>query len=113
MYWDTTIITDRQVQHNRPDMVVVDKAERSCIIIDYADNIRKAYQEKKEKYQYLADEIKDVWRIKKSVNNANHNFCQWHCSQASLSSPKTIRHRTPNHQLDAKSCNTGNNSDYK
>nr|CAI5865066.1 unnamed protein product [Callosobruchus analis] len=32
MYWDTTIITDRPVQHNRPDMVVVDKSEKSCII---------------------------------------------------------------------------------
>nr|CAI5845753.1 unnamed protein product [Callosobruchus analis] len=64
MYWDRAIITERPVQHNRPDMVVVDKSEKSCIIIDYAvpldDNIGKAYQEKKEKYKYLADEIKGV-----------------------------------------------------
>ena len=34
--WDFRIQTDHQIEHNRPDVVVLDKIERSCYVIDIA-----------------------------------------------------------------------------
>ena len=36
LLWDFTIQCDYQIEHRRPDMVVVEKTERKCIIIDIA-----------------------------------------------------------------------------
>ena len=36
LLWDFTIQCDHQIEHRRPDMVVVEKTERKCIIIDIA-----------------------------------------------------------------------------
>ena len=32
--WDTPIQTDREIKANRPDIVVKDKQEKSCLLID-------------------------------------------------------------------------------
>ena len=32
--WDTAIIGDKKVQHNRPDIVIHDKKDRTCVVID-------------------------------------------------------------------------------
>ena len=34
--WDFSIQTDHVIEARRPDLVVVDKKERSCKIIDFA-----------------------------------------------------------------------------
>ena len=34
--WDVTIQTDRVIEHGRPDIVVVEKINGKCIIIDIA-----------------------------------------------------------------------------
>lgn len=50
IYWDTTIVTDRPVANNRPDIVLIKKTEEVCYIIDITvpadDNISRAYTEK-------------------------------------------------------------------
>ncbi|XP_044754301.1 uncharacterized protein LOC123313441 [Coccinella septempunctata] len=70
LYWDTTIVTDRAVPHNRPDIVLFDKAEKSVSIIDVTvpadENISRAYTEKLTKYQDLAFELKEIYRLKKT-----------------------------------------------
>lgn len=57
IYWDQPIITDRPVQHNRPDIIVINKEKQTCSIIDFSvpldDNIGKASKEKFSKYQDL------------------------------------------------------------
>lgn len=67
IYWDTTIVTDRQVAHNKPDVVVLDKERKEGIIIDFAvpqdENLRKTYSEKVAKYEDLAFEIKEIYRL--------------------------------------------------
>ena len=59
MLWDFRIQTDHQIEHNRPDVhvVVFDKIERSCYVIDIAcpfdTRVLGKKQDKMEKYQEL------------------------------------------------------------
>ena len=66
--WDFMIQCDRPVEHRKPDIVVLEKEKKKCIIIDVAipgDNrIRKKEKEKIEKYQELKNEITKMWRMK-------------------------------------------------
>ena len=51
--WDFRIQTDHQIEHNRPDVVVLDKIERSCYLLDIAcpfdTRVLEKEQEKMEK----------------------------------------------------------------
>lgn len=67
VYWDTLILTDRQVPHNKPDILIINKATRSAFIVDFAvplnDNIGKTYVEKIVKYQDLSYELKRIYQL--------------------------------------------------
>lgn len=67
--WDFRIQTDHQIEHNRPDIVVLDKIERSCNVIDIAcpfdTRVLEKEQEKMEKYQELKREIGKIWSCRK------------------------------------------------
>lgn len=67
LYWDIKIVPDRTVTHNRPDMIIIDKEMKMCTIIDFSipldDNLARANRDKMEKYQQLADEIRDMWEM--------------------------------------------------
>lgn len=67
LYWDRPILTDKTVDHNRPDILVIEKQNKIAYIIDIAvplsHNILKTEQEKTRKYQNLSIEIKRIWRI--------------------------------------------------
>jgi hypothetical protein len=69
MYWDRPIITDHTVAYNRPDIVVVDKMKATARIIDIAVpltyNIKATEAEKIRKYEDLAIEIKNIWKLSK------------------------------------------------
>lgn len=69
IYWYFTVVTDRPVEHNRPDMVIWDESDNTAIIIDFAVpqdyNISKAYAEKITKYGALAQEMKLIWNLEK------------------------------------------------
>ena len=60
------LITDHQISARRPDLVVINKQEQTCQVIDIAvpeDTAVKAKEEEKlEKYQDLAREIQKMWR---------------------------------------------------
>ncbi|XP_045483794.1 uncharacterized protein LOC123689040 [Harmonia axyridis] len=70
LYWDTTIITDRAIPHNRPDLVLFNKIEKSVQIIDVAvpadENIGRSYSEKLTKYHDLAFAVKEKYGLKKT-----------------------------------------------
>ena len=59
--WDFSIQTDHVIEARRPDLVVVDKKERSCKIIDFAvpgdSMIEEKEKDKIEKYQDLGREL--------------------------------------------------------
>ena len=67
LYWDRPILTDKTVDFNRPDLLLIDKKEKKAILIDVSipltHNIRKMEVEKKNKYENLAIEIKRLWKL--------------------------------------------------
>ena len=69
--WDYNIQTDRIIKHPRPDMTVVDKARRKCLIVDVAipgdQNITKKEFEKINNYSELRVEIVRVWNMETEV----------------------------------------------
>ena len=66
--WDFSIETDHVTEARRPDLVVVDKKERSCKIIDFAvpgdSRIEEKEKDKIEKYQDLRRELEKIWNVK-------------------------------------------------
>ena len=62
MLWDVMIQCDREIKVRKPDIVVINKNERSCVIIDIAlpGDIKVSEKENKkiERYQELKKEIK-------------------------------------------------------
>ena len=69
--WDFSIQTDHVIEARRPDLVVVDKKERSCKIIDFAvpgdSRIQEKEKDKIEKYQDLGRELQKIWNVKVKI----------------------------------------------
>ena len=66
--WDFSIQTDHVIEARRPDLVVVDKKDRSCKIIDFAvprdSRIEEKEKDKTEKYQELEGSYKRYGMLK-------------------------------------------------
>ena len=68
--WDFSIQTDHVIEARRPDLVVVDKKERNCKIIDFAvpgDSRIEEEKDKIEKYQDLGRELQKIWNVKVKI----------------------------------------------
>ena len=69
--WDFEVRTDRAITARRPDIIVVDKQEKTAKIIDVAipldKNIRGKESEKIQKYQDLKLELQKLWNVKAEV----------------------------------------------
>jgi len=69
--WDFSIRTDNKIQANKPDLVVVDKANKTLLIIDVACpldiNIGNKERDKILKYQDLKTELQRLWKLKGKV----------------------------------------------
>ena len=65
--WDFSVQTDKLIHARRPDIIVVDKTNSTCQLIDIAvPGDTRTYDketEKIEKYQELAREIKRLWKL--------------------------------------------------
>ena len=65
LLWDFSVRTDHEIGARRLDLVIIDKRDKSCQIIDVAipeDNgAREKEDEKVEKYQDLAREVQKMW----------------------------------------------------
>ena len=66
--WHFDIQTDKHVTSNRPDIIIVDKKEKSLKLMDVAIpndmNIVWKGIEKIEKYANLMNELKELWSMK-------------------------------------------------
>ena len=66
--WDVMIQCDREIKARKLDVVVVNKNERSCAIIDMAipgdTRVSEKEKEKIERYQEIKREIKRMWNIR-------------------------------------------------
>ena len=65
MLWDfLKIQTDNKVEHNKPDIVVLDKIKRKCLIIDVAclfdTRVKGKEKEEIENYQELKKNFKHL-----------------------------------------------------
>ena len=68
--WAFSIQTDHVIEAQRPDLVVVDKTERSCKITDFAVPGESRIEEEKdkiEKYQDLGRELQKIWNVKVKI----------------------------------------------
>ena len=68
--WDFNIQTDHIIEHRRPDVVVLDDKANSHHLVDIAvpaDSRVDAKEEKIQKYQDLARELRKVWKVKNIV----------------------------------------------
>ena len=69
--WDFSIQTDHVIEARRPHLVVVDKKERSCKIIDFAvcgdSRIEEKEKDKTEKYQDLGRGLQKIWNVKVKI----------------------------------------------
>ena len=69
LLWDFKIQTDNKVEHNKPDIVVLDKIERKCLIIDVAcpfdTRVKGKEEEEIENYQELKREFKWIWKLRR------------------------------------------------
>ena len=69
LLWDINIQCDNVKEARRPDIVVIDKKEKVCIIVDIAvpadRRVEEKEQEKVEKYQDLRRETGRMWGIRK------------------------------------------------
>ena len=66
--WDMPIQTDKEIKANRPGIVVKDKKERTCLLMDMfiptERNISLKTMEKLTKYKDLEIEIEKTWGMK-------------------------------------------------
>ena len=66
--WDFPIQADKRLEHNRPDITVIEKKTKKCLLIDAAcpfdTHIEKKEEEKCNNYFDLKYEIARMWRMK-------------------------------------------------
>ena len=66
LYWNRSILTDKTIPFNRPDITFMNKKTKSTFLIDIAvsntHNLAKTITDKQNKYQKLANEICAVWK---------------------------------------------------
>ena len=69
--YDFSIQTDHVIEARRTDLVVVDKKERTCKIIDFAvpgdSRIKEKEKDKIEKYQDLGRELQKIRNVKGKI----------------------------------------------
>ena len=69
--WDFAVQTDKEIEHGRPDIVVINKEKRECKIIDIAvpgdQNIKVKEVETITKYQNLRLQVQKLWDVKATV----------------------------------------------
>ena len=71
MLWNQAVHTDREVATNRPDIILKNKKEKACTLIDVAipagrNGVQKE-ADKKLKYKSLCIEIQRMWNLKCTI----------------------------------------------
>jgi hypothetical protein len=69
--WNEAVHTDREVTANTPFIIIKNKKEKTCILVDVAvtadRNVEQKKAEKKLKYKSLCVEIKRTWNLKCAI----------------------------------------------
>ena len=88
--WDFPIQTDKTLEHNRPDITVIEKNNKRCLIIDpscpFDTRIEGKEEEKCDNYCDLKYEIARIWKMKEvevipvvigALGSVTKNFEKW------------------------------------
>lgn len=71
LYWDRSVITDRTIVANKPDIVLTDRSQRRAILVDitipHDENLVKAEKDKLSKYLDLAHEVTAMWDVESTI----------------------------------------------
>ncbi|KAA5659599.1 hypothetical protein F3G64_34350, partial [Pseudomonas aeruginosa] len=71
LYWDRSIITDRYIVANKPDIVIIDRSARRAVLVDvtipHDENLVKAEKDKLIKYLDLAHETTAMWHVDSTI----------------------------------------------
>ena len=71
IFWVFSIWTGHVIEARRPDLVAVDKKERSCKIVGFAvpgdSRIEEKDKDNIEKYQDLGRELQKIWNVKLKI----------------------------------------------
>jgi hypothetical protein len=66
MYWNRSILTDKTIPFNQPDITFINRKTKNTFLIDIAvpntHNLAKTITDKQNKYQKLANEICAMWK---------------------------------------------------
>ena len=69
--WDFSIQIDHVIETQRPGLVVVDKKEKICKIIEFAvpgdSRVEEKEKDKIEKYQDLERELQKIWNVEVKI----------------------------------------------
>ena len=72
MLWNQAVHTDREVTANRPDIIIKNKKEKTCTLIDVAipadrSVVQKEAEEKLKYKSLLCIEIQRMWNLKYTI----------------------------------------------
>ena len=71
LLWDFNIQTDHLIPARRPDLIIINKKNRTCKIVEFAvpvdPRINLKESEKKNKYLDLARALKKLWNMKVTI----------------------------------------------
>jgi hypothetical protein len=69
LYFDRTLLTDIHIQHNRPDIIILNKQQKQAYLINIAvpnsHNITQTYNTKINKYLELSVAMRNLWCLEK------------------------------------------------
>jgi hypothetical protein len=69
LYFDRTVLTDIHIQHNRPDIIILNKQQKHSYLLDIAvpnsHNITQTYNTKINKYLELSVAMRNLWCLEK------------------------------------------------
>jgi hypothetical protein len=71
LYFDRTVLTDIHIQHNRPDIIILNKQQKQAYLLDIAvpnsHNITQTYNTKINKYLELSVAMRNLWCLEKNL----------------------------------------------
>ena len=86
MLWNQEVHREREVTTNRPDIIIKNKKEETCTLIDVvipADrNVVQKEAEKKLKYKSICIEIQRMWNLKCTrYDYTKNNWTHWNSNE--------------------------------
>jgi hypothetical protein len=110
--WNQGIQTDREVLANRPDIIVKNKKDKTCLLIDVAipsdKNVIQKEAEKKLKYKNLSSENVEHEMLCHTSNHWGHRNCNQKFTKISGNNTRTTLKR-----FFTKNCHTRNITHHK